>query len=435
MTTVVKIIIVLFLGQLFQGQNTFAQNYQFDNGKWLIGKAFERQKVYTVDGKFTFIRPYKIDSIIDISNSFCIPPFGDAHTHNLDGSYGLKEMITNYLNEGVFYVQVLANNGKNAVSIRPALNRSKKIDVTYTNGFLTTTYGHGFYPYEPLAMGIYSPYLQYKYVDSVKKSRLVENISYYFLDNVQDVDKKWEAIMKYQPDNIKIGLLDAANYELKRKKETVGDNGLSPEVAEYVVKKAHLSGLRVFAHVETVEDFRLCVKIGVDVVAHLPGYGWDGDLKTADKFCMTTADINLCKKSGIGIIPTLCVDGVTKYDSLGNPSFDSTKFANKLKYQKQTVKKLYKERIAIGLGADYYGKTVEPEIDYLLKYKILSPKEIIFLWGKSTSQMIFPNRKIGEIREGFEASFLVLSNNPFKNFETTKDIKLKVKEGKIIRYN
>ena len=377
----------------------------------------------------------QIDSIIDISNSFCIPPFGDAHTHNMDGTYGLQEMTLNYLNEGVFYVQVLGNNGKNTVSVRPTLTRSKRIDVTYANGLLTCTYGHGFYPYEPLAMGIYSPFLQFKYIDSIKRSRLVENISYYFLDNEQDVDTKWELIMKYKPDNIKICLLDAANYETKRKKETIDNNGLSPKVAEYVVKKAHQSGLRVFAHIETVEDFRLCVKIGVDIVAHLPGYGWDGDLKTVAKFCMTTADIDLCKKSGTSIIPTLCFDGVTKYDSLGKSSFDSTNFANKLKYQKQTIRKLYEKGVAIGLGADFYGKTVEPEIAYILKYKILSLEEIIFLWGKSTSQMIFPNRKIGEILEGYEASFLVLNKNVFKNFEAIHHIKLKVKEGKILTCN
>ncbi len=35
MTKGLIILVVLFLGQLFQGQKTFAQNYQFDDGQWI----------------------------------------------------------------------------------------------------------------------------------------------------------------------------------------------------------------------------------------------------------------------------------------------------------------------------------------------------------------------------------------------------------------
>jgi len=51
------------------------------------------------------------------------------------------------------------------------------------------------------------------YNDSIKKSRLVENISYFFLDNISDVDAKWSTIMSFKPDNIKIVILDAKHYD------------------------------------------------------------------------------------------------------------------------------------------------------------------------------------------------------------------------------
>ena|GEM_PF-1151002 len=61
--------------------------------------------------------------------------------------------------------------------------------------------------------GICSKEQQKMYNDSIKKSRLVENISYFFLDNISDVDAKWSTIMSFKPDNIKIVILDAKHYD------------------------------------------------------------------------------------------------------------------------------------------------------------------------------------------------------------------------------
>ncbi len=190
-----------------------SQNYQFENGKWLIENKFIEKTIYNVGGKFTFQKPNVVDSIINLKEKFCIPPFGDAHTHNLDGTNGLKDMVVRYVKEGIFYVQVLRNNGNGAKNARPVLEKAKLIDVTYANGLLTSTYGHGFLPYETLAMQIYSKEQQKMYNDSIKKSRLVENISYFFLDNISDVDAKWSTIMSFKPDNIKIVILDAKHYD------------------------------------------------------------------------------------------------------------------------------------------------------------------------------------------------------------------------------
>ena len=410
-----------------------AQTYQFENGNWLIKKKFVRKTVYTQQGRFTFEKPIRIDSIIDLKNKYCIPPFGDAHTHNFDGTYKLKETISTYINEGIFYVQVLGNNGNGAKKARPVLGQSKLVDVTYANGLLTSSYGHGFLPYEPLEMGFYTAKQQILYADSIKKSRLVENISYFFLDSLIDVDKKWKTILSFNPDNIKIVVLDAKNYQKKRKLEKLGDNGLSEETAAYVVKKAHKEGLRVFAHIETAEDARLCARIGVDVLAHLPGYGWSGKLEDKEKFCMTKADAKLFKKNNLAVIPTINLDYAVEFDSLGKMTTFEDRFINNLNYEKKALKWLIKYKVPIGLAADDYGKTVTKEIDYLLKYKHLSNKNIIYLYCTQTPQLIFPNRKIGEIKEDFEASFLVVDENPFRKIETIKSLTYKVRQGVFIK--
>ena len=413
--------------------STFCQSYAFTGGQWFIKSRFKKVTVYSVNGTISFTKPSSIDSVIDLNGKFVIPPFGDAHTHNLDGGFNLKEMIAKYLTEGVFYVQVLGNNGEGSAAVRPALEKFKKIDVTYANGLLTSTYGHGFFPYEPLAMGIYAPYLQFKYADSIKKSRIVENKAYYFLDSKTDVDTKWPLIMKYKPDHIKICLNDAKNYPEKRKLERADDNGLSEEVAAYVVQKAHSLGLRVFAHIETADDARICAKIGVDVLAHLPGYYWDGTKETSAKYCMTKKDVRLFKKAGLAVIPTINIDGTTKFDSSGNPIYNRTNFLAAVAYEKKMLRLMYRANIPIALGGDYFGNTVAPEIDSLIKYDFFSNKDLLKLYSTITPQIIFPHRKIGEFAEGYEASFLVLRENPLLNIEAIKDIVLRVKEGSFIK--
>jgi imidazolonepropionase-like amidohydrolase len=424
--------IIVFSAFTFSSVLVFSQNLQFTNGNWWINSRFKKQNVYTINGVFSFAKPLTIDSSIDLQNQFCIPPFGDAHTHNMDGSYGLKEKIKEYLTEGVFYVQVLGNYGSGAMQARPLLKKENVLEVTYANGLLTATYGHGFYPYEPMAMGFYNPSDQFKYADSVKKSRKADNNAYYLLDSISDVDTKWPLIMKYKPDHIKICLLDAADYAAKRKAEKVETYGLSPEVAAYVVQKAHAAGLRVFAHVETADDARLCAKIGVDALAHLPGYGWDGDDATSRKYCITKEDVKLFKKAGLTVIPTMNIDHTKTYDDKGNMTLHPEKFAVALKYKKNILRYLYNAKVHIALGADYYGKTVAPEIDSLIVQQIFTAAQLLDLWSKQTTQHIFPNRKLGEIKEGYEASFLVLKENPVINIESIKTIVWRIKMGKFI---
>jgi imidazolonepropionase-like amidohydrolase len=425
--------IIFLLTSLVSCSGIYAQVYELKDGFWWQKGRFVKKTIYAVNGIFSFKKIARPDSVIDLTGQYCIPPFGDAHTHNLDGARGLREMIEKYLKEGIYYVQVLGNHGEGSRQARPILKQLNQLEATYANGLLTSTYGHGFYPYEPFALGIYIPYLQFRYADSVKKSRLVENNAYYFLDASKDVDEKWPLITKYKPDHIKIVLMDAADYSRKRKVEKVDDNGLSPEVAAYVVKKAHAAGLRVFAHVETAADARLCAKIGVDALAHLPGYGWDGTDETKEKMCINENDVLLLKNAGITVIPTLNIDGTKKYDSAGNTTIHPALYEKALSYQKKILSLMIKNGVPIALGADYYGNTVKPEIDKIIQYQLMTPGQLIHAWSTVTPQSIFPNRKLGLIAEGYEASFLVLNENPLKNSEALHSINFGMKQGKIIK--
>ena len=90
----------------------------FVNGAWFTGSRFESRTIYSVNGVLATRAPAHIDRTIDLAGGFVIPPFGDSHTHNLDGPFRLDTMVANYVREGTFYVQVLTNTRSGADAVR-----------------------------------------------------------------------------------------------------------------------------------------------------------------------------------------------------------------------------------------------------------------------------------------------------------------------------
>lgn len=407
------------------------RNYKFSNGNWYDGKNFKRQTFYSVQGVLTKRAPSKIDETIDLKNGFVIPPFADAHTHNLDGVRGLDAMVKNYLNEGTFYVQVLGNHGSGAKQARPFLNKPSTLDVVYANGMLTCTYGHPFMVYEPFELGIYNQAEAFKRIVEVKKSRRAENSAYWFLDSKTDVDAKWNKILADKPDIIKIGLLDAENYDKDAAAGEMINRGLSPAVAEYVVQKAHQAGLRVFAHIETANDFRLGLKIGVDGFAHAPYYDWNGKLETKSADDLTAADIKLAARKKVVVIPTAArgVFNQTDYDANGKGTLNRERFGRVIERYRKLYNEMQRRGVRFALGLDTHGLTLMPEIQYFHDNGIFDDQTLLKIAVETTPQSIFPNRRIGRLREGYEASFLVLNGDPLKDFNQIKNINRRFKQG------
>jgi imidazolonepropionase-like amidohydrolase len=55
--------------------------------------------------------------------------------------------------------------------------------------------------------------------------------------------------------------------------------------------------------------------------------------------------------------------------------------------------------------------------------------ELLRLWSVTTPQTIFPGRRIGRLADGYEASFLVLHDDPLANIANTRSIVGRVKRG------
>lgn len=418
--------------------SAFAQTiktYEFTNGNWFDGKSFRAKKMYSANGVLTDKKPAKINETLDLQNGFVIPPFADAHTHNLDGNLNLEKTVKAYLDEGTFYVQVLGNHATGAKSARQILNKPSTVDASYANAMLTCTYGHPFMVYEPLELGIYNPADAFKRIEEIKKSRIDENNAYVFLDSKADVDAKWANILATKPDVIKIALLDAENYEKYAKSGDTVNKGLSPEIARYVVEKAHQAGLRVFAHIETANDFRLGVKIGVDGFAHAPYYDWDGRPQNKPTDELSIADLKLAAKKKVVVIPTARrgAFGATDYDANGRGIINQERFARLLERQTKLFREMHKQGVPLALGLDNFGSTVAPEIRYFHDNDIFDNLTLLKIAAETTPQAVFPKRKIGFLKNGYEASFLVLQGNPLTDFSQTRNIRIRFKQGFLLK--
>jgi imidazolonepropionase-like amidohydrolase len=434
MRWIIKSFFCLVFCILFSGCNADDQDViKFENGQWFNGHKFESKTLYSVNGVISENYNELPDSIIDLKGGFAIPPFGDAHTHNLADPVTIDQMELKYLRDGIFYVQVMTNQASQADSIRDRFSTEETIDVKYANGGLTSTLGHPHLAYETSALNLHWSAI-FSQRDRIQNSRIAENDAYWFLDSTKDVELKWDSILKAKPDLIKIYLINTDRHKELFEAKQMGQFGLSEDVAQLVVKKAHKANLKVYAHVENAYDFRVGLNIGVDGFGHLPGYSWDGQ-SDASLYRLTDEDLHRTKEQNVVIIPTVNFARVYagKYDNQGNASLDSIRYNTVNQFLSKELERLHEQGVHLALGSDQHGETSILEANYLLKeLNVFNRLTTLKLLSENTPKAIYPNRKIGYLKEGHEASFLVLNGNPLDNWSCMDSIYFYMKQGKII---
>ena len=91
---------------------------------------------------------------------------------------------------------------------------------------------------------------------------------------------------------------------------------------------------------------------------------------------------------------------------------------------------LRRHGVRLLVGSDLIGQSAAVEIRVLGRMGMFSSLELLKMWSVATPQALFPRRKIGELSDGYEASFLVLAGNPLKDFANTQRIVRRVKQGR-----
>jgi Amidohydrolase family len=365
-----------------------AQSICFTNGRWFGGRTFHPRTFCTTSGVLTTRRPPDARDV-DLKGAYVIPPFGEAHNHNVEDSDALPERIREYLRNGVFYVK---NPGPlRSPAPRALVGRPGSIDAVFATGGFTGTDG---YP---------------------AGAQQVETLA--------ELERKWPLLLAAKPDFVKTYLLYSEEYA-QRKNDPAKNawKGLDPRLLPEIVRRAHTAGLRVSTHVETAADFHQAVAAGVDEITHVPGFRAEGsDLApyTNGRFRITDADAKLAARRDIVVVTT-----VGSAVARGEDVIRDTIVEN--------LRTLRRNNVAMAIGSGDSRKGVLAELAQLRSLGIFSNRELLELWTRATSQSIFPARRLGRLATGYEASFLVLEGDPLANFDNTTRIRLRVKNGRVL---
>jgi imidazolonepropionase-like amidohydrolase len=189
------------------------------------------------------------------------------------------------------------------------------------------------------------------------------------------------------------------------------------------VDSAHAAGKRVFAHVNTKHDVRLALNAGVDALAHLPS-GNDGISVDDEEFWLSAETIQRAGRDSVILTPTA---------SLLVEDADPDTLGAEIDRQRTQLRQLHEAGVSIALGADEWRKTSRYEAFYLNEHDIFSPRTLLRLWTQTTPRAIFPTRKIEGLAPGYEASFLVLDDNPIEDFDAVRQIRFGVKQGFLLQ--
>jgi imidazolonepropionase-like amidohydrolase len=395
------------------GQTT-GRSYELRNGNFYNGKDFTPGTWYVANGVFSKKAPAKIDSVIDLSGKFVTPPMGDAHCSSVADNLSAANILKQYTDEGSFYLQILSNTQEGRAAVESRLNKAGAPDAVFANGGITCTLGQPFLKFESAAQGVREPKAINERLGFIKQQRKMLGDGYWFIDNKAALGANWDKILAQKPGVISIYLLDSQN---KGGKE---GQGLSPDVAKAVVKKAHKAKLGVYAHVETLEDLRLAIKIGADGIANLPGNNWDG---TGDskKYELTDADLKLLAKKKTAVV-TLLSHGQASANRAATQAFHT-----------KTLIRLLENNVNLVLGSDDPQRTARSELNYWYTLGELNYASILKVLCENTPQAIFPKRKVGKIADGYEASFLVLNDNPLQNILKIRATAFKMKNGQFVK--
>lgn len=391
-------------------------SYEFRNGYWFDGKSFAIKTFYSTGGILASKRPARVDAVIDLTGKYVIPPLAEAHNHNLGGANGLEAQIAMYLRDGVFYSKNLHYVRDFTSPILDKVNTASSVDVAYAHGGLVASGGHAVDLYEKLYdRGVFRGW----------KKEDLDTRAFFIIDNENELDRKWPQILAGKPDFIKTYLEYSEEYE-KRKDDPryYGHRGLNPALLKSIVTRAHKAGLRVSTHIESAADFHNALVAGVDEIAHLPGYQIPAG-EDAIRYRISDEDARLAGRKNIFVVTTTLL-------SLGLSRNDPQRLRMIQDNQIHNLKTLARHRVKIALGSDTINATSLAEAMNVYALKVFDNLTLLKLLCENTPRTIFPKRKIGLLKDGYEASFLALEGNPLDDFMSVKRIGLRFKQGVII---
>ncbi|HWN41411.1 MAG TPA: amidohydrolase family protein [Thermoanaerobaculia bacterium] len=394
---------------------------EIGNGRWFNGTGFVPGTWYVVNGTLTRHRPGRIVATIDLKGEYAVPAYGEAHNHNISRPPRPAE-LQRYIKQGVLYMMNLNN-----VIEGPDGDRSAQpVDVLYANGGLTGGGGH--------VVELHEQIIDRGGMKGIRKEDL-DGYAFHVIESTEELQAKWPRILAAKPDVIKVYLGFSEEHERRKSSpEHFGKRGLNPALLPEIVRMAHRDRLRVAVHIETARDFEVAVEAGADIIAHLPGWRVGetagSDLEIGRWLISETAAREAAAR-GVMIETTALASETLRS---GKPE----EAALIREIHRRNLETLRKAGVHLVLGSDLYNGTSLAEALFLgagdnlpgfESLAVMDNLEVLRLLAETTPQAIFPGRKIGKLAEGYEATFLTLSQDPLADLKALSSITRRFKRG------
>lgn len=410
-----------------------AETVAFQNGHWFDGDGFAFGTRWIRAGRFV-PQPGTVDRAVDLGGRYVTPPLGDAHTHHFDGPFGFEAQNRGYLENGVFYVMNHTAPTRGVQAIRDRLFKPDSVDVSTSTGGLTGPNSHPREVYERLALHIFNADEFEVRNNEVRASYRMEDNAYYIIDSEADLESKWPVVLAGEPDFIKI--FSQSYPDDVRDTLNVGwqTEGIDEELVGAIVERAEAAGLRSAIVGGRVFNIELALANRASMVSHMPCYmvapleGIYAQPPQTDETCLITSE--LAERAAESSLVQVHWTSGWREDL---EEFGLEQSAQIEQWQIANLRILEDAGSPIAIGSDLYG--VYGGIEGLVALagrNILPNARLLEIAVMDTPQIIFPDRRIGCLEVGCEASFLVLAADPIEDFAALRAIEMRIKDGLLL---
>jgi hypothetical protein len=370
-----------------------AETVRYLNGHWL-GRDGYRDVAVDVSQGIIAARGAKPDRVIDLQGRYVIPALGEGHNHNLQNCRMAEGVGKDYLGKGILYSAQLFATDPSLAQCRALFSSEKVPNTAFARIGITSSTGH------PIGLARDSAR-----AEGMKPSFAQLTRGMLIADDVRQLRRRWPHFSGGETDFVKLILIDARNSKLNFKRPGLdGYNGVTPAVLREAVRLAHASKRRVVAHVDTADDFFLAVQAGVDTVGHLPGYRI-ADGKRIEDYRLSEETAWLAAQRGIQVIPTMAASA---YYTQAHPEQAHAILDN----YTRNLQLLRKHGVTVLTGSDRFEASVLDELDMLEKTEVFTRSELLRMTSVQTPRWMFPDRRVGCLDQGCEASFNVYDRDP-----------------------
>ncbi|MCZ6662118.1 MAG: amidohydrolase family protein [Actinobacteria bacterium] len=392
----------------FAQEPSSGQTTAFVNGLWYDGSGFVPGSMYVRSGVFVQALSGEPTTTIDLEGAFVLPAFAEAHHHMVLCE---PNRIASFIDAGILYAAIL-NARVSSRACQAEFHGNGSVEIVNALAGITASEAH------PSQIGLYF----------LEKDE-IEGEWVHFIDQAEDLDRVLARVEAGRPDLLKIFLSYSEDYAQLRTDKTIAPwyRGLDPAMVPDIVRKAHSMGLRVAAHVMSASDFEVAVDSNVDLVAHLPGFApgaafTDGDEhpyllaseSDPDRYRISSEVAARAAEQDIHVATTV---------SGGSPTASIA----------ENLRTLRDAGVRLLIGSDRGEFNSVDEAVFLAENALMPAADVVYSLAVSTPQFLFPDRTIGSLESGAEATFVALRADPLANIGNLRDPLWVVQRGAVLR--